>query len=60
MRIAEFVEAYRDSGESIMSLADFAVRFNVEDDPEFLTAAKAAMKAEDNFYELWLARKDRK
>jgi hypothetical protein len=52
MTIAEFLDAYRDSDESVMSIAELAVRRNVKDDPEFLSAAKVAVKAEDDFYEL--------
>ena len=60
MRLIEFIEAHRDSGESILSLADMAVNVGIEDDPELMATAKAALKAEDKFYELWLARKDGK
>jgi hypothetical protein len=58
VRLIEFIEAHRNSGESILSLADMAVNVGIEDDAEFMMAAKAALVAEDKFYKLWLARKD--
>jgi hypothetical protein len=45
VRLIEFIEAHRDSGESILWLADMAVNVGIEDDPEFMATAKAALNA---------------
>lgn len=54
MTLAEFKETYRRSGESVMTLAHYAVSAPITDDDGFIAAAEAALEAEDKFYNLLL------
>lgn len=56
MTIAEFVSQHRRSGESVAAIADMVTRVSIEDDDEFVAAAKALMQAEDKFYVMMLER----
>jgi hypothetical protein len=53
MTVEEFKEKFERSGESVLMLAHYAVRCEV-DDNEFVKAAESALEAEDVFYKLLL------
>lgn len=57
MTLAEFKRTYRQSGESVAQLAFYAAQ-SVTDDERFVEAAKALLKAEDDFYKLLLEREE--
>lgn len=54
MTLAEFVEKWRKRGESVVSIAEKAT--SIEDDDEFVKAARALVRAEDKFYVMMLER----
>jgi hypothetical protein len=54
MTLNEFVEKWKRKGESVIFIAEKAT--SVEDDDEFVKAARALIKAEDKFYVMMLER----
>lgn len=55
MTLVEFIEKYKRAGESVVSIAELALK-HVNDDAEFVLAANRLVEAEDKFYRMMLER----